>query len=746
MSGSKAKNSFLGDNSPAAKTNAEIEKLSGRIERITFANEENGFTILTVKVPGRRGLMTAVGHLASPRPGEFIEMEGVFVVNPDYGLQFSVQSHRLAPPNTVNALKKYLGSGLLKGVGPVLAERLVNHFGDKTLDILDKNPEQLTAVPGLGAGRREMIIESWQRAAGLKRLLSFLAEFGLGPAVALRVMRKLGDEADALIRENPYRLAYEISGIGFVTADKVARTLGLPADAPQRLEAGLLFVLNQAADEGHVFWPDHKLLKDTEALIPEAARANLEAALGRLVLEGRVKSEIQEELGGLDIYLPHLHRAENWVARDLLSIVHTRPVLEIPRQEKALAWAMNTLNLNLSPSQTKAVQLALEQKLLVITGGPGTGKTTITKVITTIYGAVHAKIALVAPTGRAAKRLSEATGLKAKTVHRLLEYAPQAGGFMRGPNNKLDLDLLLVDEASMVDLALMNQLTAALPHRARLIMVGDQDQLPSVGPGRVLADLMESGVAAVARLREIHRQAECSQIITAAHQINQGQFPESSLDRENGDFYFLESRDAKDILDKIIYMVSQKIPAKLGLNPMNDIQVLTPMHNRELGTEALNQALGEKLNTDGGPSLNRFGRRFRRGDRVMQLRNNYNREVFNGDHGRIEKIDLEAQEVTVNFDDRPVVYDFADLDELSLAYAITIHKSQGSEFPVVIVPVTSSHHIMLRRKLLYTAVTRGRQFVVLIGSAEAVRRAVANDREQARNSRLGLKLAGRLKF
>lgn len=723
----------------------ETEKLVGRIERITYANEENGYTVLTVKTPNRKALVTAVGYLANPRPGEFIEMEGVFIVNPDYGLQFKIASHHLTPPNTETSLKKYLGSGLIKGVGPVLAGRLVDHFGDKTLDILDKTPERLTEVPGLGAGRREMIIESWRRAAGLKRLLTFLAEFGLGPAVAMRVMRQLGDEADALIREDPYRLAYEISGIGFVTADKVARTLGLAADAPQRLEAGLLFVLNQAADEGHVFWPDHQLLNDVAALIPEAARADLEAALGRLVLQGRVKSEIQEEPGGLDIYLPRLHRAENWVTRDLLSILHTRPDLEIPRQEKALEWATATLGLDLSPSQREAASLALDKKLLVITGGPGTGKTTITRIIAAIYGAVHARIALVAPTGRAAKRLSEATGLKAKTVHRLLEYSPQAGGFMRGPNNKLDLDLLLVDEASMVDLALMNQLTAALPHRARLILVGDQDQLPSVGPGRVLADLMESGVAAVARLTEIHRQAESSQIIKAAHQINKGRFPENSADRDNGDFYFIESRDPKKNLNQIIYLVTEKLPAKLNLSPLDDIQVLTPMHNRELGTEILNQVLSEKLNHSAGPPLQRLGRRLRQGDRVMQLRNNYNREVFNGDHGRIEKIDLEAQELTVNFDGRHVVYDFADLDEISLAYAITIHKSQGSEFPVVIIPVTTGHHIMLHRKLLYTAVTRGRRFVVLIGSAEALQRAVSNDREQARNSRLTLKLVGRLK-
>ncbi len=725
------------------------ETLSGRIERLTFVNEENGYTVLSVKVAGRRQPVTAVGNLAGPAVGEFIEMTGHFTVS-KYGPQFQVRSHRLAPPQNESSLKKYLGSGLIKGVGPVLAGRLVDRFGERTLDVLEKNPERLTEVEGLGPQRREMIIDAWRRTQGLKRLLSFLAEFGLGPAVGLRILRRLGDGADRLIRENPYRLAYELDGVGFVTADKVARAVGLALDSPQRLEAGLLFALNQAGDEGHVFLPERELVKAAGVLLPEAGTAELEAALAALILDGRVKSEPQAEPGGVDIYSPSLQRAENWVARDLQTLLRTPPRLEVPRPEAALDWAQKTLRLELSPSQREAARLALDHKLLVITGGPGTGKTTITRVITAIFGAVKARLALVAPTGRAAKRLSEATGLTAKTVHRLLEYAPQAGGFLRGPNHKLDVDLLLLDEASMVDLPLMNQLTGALPPQARLIVVGDQDQLPSVGPGRVLADLMASGLAAVARLTEIHRQAGGSQIVRAAHQVNRGLFPESSRDRDAGDFYFIEENSPDQIAAKILHLVTERLPGKLGVNPLEDIQVLTPMHGRELGTEHLNQILSDRLNPDGGPALTRFGRRFKRGDRVMQLRNNYNRDVFNGDTGRVDTIDFEAQEMTVTFessrtvglDGKAVVYDFADLDELTLAYAITIHKSQGSEFPVVIIPLVTGHHLMLRRRLLYTAITRGRRFVVLIGSAEAVRRAVANDQEQARHSRLAWKLTG----
>ena len=726
------------------------EKLTGRIERITFTNEENGYTVMAVKVPGRDKPLTVVGILAGPAVGEFIEMEGEFAHSSKYGPQFQVRRHRLLPPTNLTSLKKYLGGGLIKGLGPVLAGRLVDKFGEKTLDILDKNPERLVEVEGLGANRRENIIDSWRRTRGLKRLLSFLAEFGLGPSVGLRVMKRLGEEADSLIRQDPYRLAYEIEGIGFITADKVARSLGLPADAPQRLAASLLFVLNRAADEGHVFLPGQELLPEAARLVTEregakpiegSLKKNLETALAGLILDRRVMTEPQDEPGGVDVYLPRLHRAENWVAIDLQEILRTRPSREVPRPEAAVQWAQKTLGFDLSASQAEAVHLALNHKLVIITGGPGTGKTTITKVISTIFAAVQARMALVAPTGRAARRLGEATGLPAKTVHRLLEYSPQAGGFARGPKNRLEIDLLLVDEASMIDLLLMNQLTGALPRPARLIMIGDHDQLPSVGPGRVLADLMESGVAAVARLKEIHRQAGGSQIIQAAHQVNQGLFPESSQDRDRGDFYFIEENDPQKIEEKILYLITEKIPKKLGVNPLEDIQVLTPMHNRDLGTENLNQILSERLNPADGQALTRLGRTFKRGDRVMQLRNNYQREVFNGDGGRVSIIDFEAQELSVDFDGRQIVYDFADLDELTLAYAITIHKSQGSEFPVVIIPLTSSHHVMLRRNLLYTAITRGRDFVVLIGSIQAVRRAVGNDSELARHSHLARKLS-----
>lgn len=726
---------------------SKLEKLSGRIERITFTNEENGYTVLAVKVPGREKTLTVVGSLAGPAPGEFIEMEGEFSHSSKYGPQFQVRSHILKPPTNLSSLKKYLGGGLIKGVGPVLAGRLVDKFGEKILDVLDETPERLTEVEGLGALRRENIINSWRQVKGLKRLLSFLAEFGLGPSVGIKVMRRLGEEADSLIREDPYRLAYEIDGIGFITADKVARSLGLAPDSPQRLAAALLFALNKAADDGHAFLLEGELLSEAVHLIREEGEAaqidrdGLKKSLATLLLEGRVKGENQDEPGDAAIYLPRLQRAENWVASDLLEILRTPPQREIPRPDAALAWAQKTLGLELSPSQAQAVRLALEHKLLIITGGPGTGKTTITRVITAIFGAVQARIALVAPTGRAARRLGEATGLAAKTVHRLLEYSPQAGGFLRGPKNRLEVDLLLVDEASMVDLPLMNQLTGAMPRQGRLILVGDHDQLPSVGPGRVLADLMASGVAAVARLFEIHRQAGGSQIIQAAHQVNEGLFPESSQDRDKGDFYFIEENDAQRIEEKILYLMTEKIPKKLGVDPLEDIQVLTPMRHRDLGTEQLNKVLSERLNHSGGQAITRFGRTFRKGDRVMQLRNDYQREVFNGDLGKVAAIDFEAQELSVDFEGRRVDYDFSELDELTLAYAVTIHKSQGSEFPVVIIPLISAHHIMLRRNLLYTAITRGRRFVVLIGQSQAIRRAVANDSELARYSRLAHKLA-----
>jgi exodeoxyribonuclease V alpha subunit len=615
----------------------------------------------------------------------------------------------------------------------------VDYFGPSTLEVLDQNPERLIEVPGLGGHRREIISEGWRRNRDLKRLLEFLAEFGLGPAVGLRVIRRLGEKADRLIREDPYRLAYEIDGEGFATADKVARHLGLTVSDPRRLAAGLLFALNQLSDKGHVFTPERELLAAGAKLLPEAGPADLKEALTRLLLAGQVQSELQAEPGEVDVYPPRLHRAENWVARDLSAILRTSASLEVPRQPQALAWAEKSLGLDLSESQRQAVALALSQKILIITGGPGTGKTTLTRAITAIFGALRARLALVAPTGRAARRLAEATGLPAKTVHRLLEYAPQVG-FQRHPERKLELDLLLLDEASMVDLSLMNQLTGALPHTARLMLVGDRDQLPSVGPGRVLADLIDSRVVPVARLTEVHRQAEGSQIVLAAHQVRQGRMPQSSPDPDRGDFFFLEENDPGRILSRLLSLVTQTLPARRGLNPLEDIQVLTPIHDRDLGTEHLNQVLSESLNPQPGPGFTRFGRRFRLGDRVMQLRNNYNREVFNGDGGRVEKIDHEAQEMTVNFEGRLVVYDFTDVDELTLAYAITIHKAQGSEFPAVVIPLSPGHHIMLWRNLLYTGLTRGRRLVVLIGSARALATAVANDREQVRRSHLARKL------
>lgn len=716
-----------------------MEKLTGRVERVTFANDENGYTVLQVKIPGRKELVTAVGYLPGPLAGEFIDMEGEFVDHKTYGRQFQIGKHALRPPATEAALRKYLAAGLLKGVGPVMAGRLVDRFGTKVLDILEHHPERLVEVEGLGPSRRETIINSWQTVAGVKSLMAFLAEFGIGPALARRAIKRLGDHAAELIRQDPYRLAYDVRGIGFATADKVARHIGLAPDSPRRLEAGLLFALQAAADQGHVFCPDGPLLKKAAELMPEAEAGQLRAALNRLMLSGQVQAEGPGGPEGESrVYLPELFRAENRVAANLGELLRSQPAVAVPRQEKALAWAEKTLGLSLSPGQREAVRLSLAEKVLVITGGPGTGKTTVTRAITAIFGALKAKMALVAPTGRAAKRLGEATGLPAKTIHRLLEYAP--GGFQRGPRHKLEADLLLVDEASMLDITLMACLTAALPAGARLILVGDQDQLPSVGPGRVLGDLVECGAVAVARLTDIYRQAGGSQIILAAHQVKAGLAPDSSDDRDTGDFYFLEESDPAKVLEKVVYLVSRKLPAKLGLDPLADIQVITPMRKFDLGTDNLNRVLGETLNGGPGRAITRGGRRLKTGDKVMQVANNYQSDVFNGDMGVITDIDPESQEATVNFDGRLVAYDFSDLDQLTLAYAITIHKSQGSEFPAVVIPLVRGHYIMLQRNLLYTALTRGRRFVVIVGDRSALARAVANDAQLARYSRLGAKV------
>ncbi|MDR2368423.1 MAG: ATP-dependent RecD-like DNA helicase [Deltaproteobacteria bacterium] len=712
------------------------ESLAGQIEKVTYMNDETGFSIVMLKVDGKREAVTAVGQLNSPSVGEILDLTGDFKRHPRFGLQFEAVSCSSRPPESENGLTKYLGSGLIKGVGPVLARRLVEAFGQNVLDVLDAEPERMVEVKGLGPIRRERVIQAWKSTAGLKQLLSFLSNFNLGPSLANKILKRFGSSAEEAIRQDPYRLAYEIPGVGFLTADKVARFLNFAPDCPQRLEAGLIYCLEEALRRGHDYLPSQELVKAAQALMAEATSQALEEALSRIAISGRVVAERQDEPGRLDVYAPQTHRAENWVARSLASILRAPFSTPVPRPEKALAWAETSLGLELSDEQREAAVMAITEKCAIVTGGPGTGKTTMTKAVCGIWRAVTPKLALVAPTGRAAKRLSQATGFEATTIHRLLQYAPGDGGFVHGPNNRLDLDMLLVDEASMIDVLLMNQLLGALPTGAALILIGDQDQLPPVGPGRVLPDLLSSGLIPSKRLTKIYRQAERSSIVKAAHMINEGDPPNDLPQSADSDFFFVAEEDSSKIIDKILRLVCERIPRKLNLDPKNDIMVLSPTKKGELGTVNLNTHLGKALNNTFGPSVNRFGQVLKINDRVMQNRNNYTKEVYNGDLGRVVSIDMEDQELRVAFDDRKAVYDFSELDELTLAWAATVHKAQGSEFPAVVIPVHPSHHIMLRRKLIYTAVTRGRRMVFLVGSPAALKRSVINGQEDYRYSHL----------
>jgi exodeoxyribonuclease V alpha subunit len=714
------------------------ETLSGQIEKVTFLNDESGFSIVSLRVPGRAEPLTALGQLNFPAAGELVELTGDFKSHPRFGVQFEASSCSARPPDSEQGLCKYLGSGLIKGVGPVTARRLVEAFGLDVLEVIDKHPERLAGIRGMSAARLERIADSWRSATGLKRLLSFLSAFGLGPALGAKILKRFGARAEEIIREDPYRLAYDFYGVGFLTADRVAGHLGFPPDCPQRLEAGLLYCLDEAARFGHDFLPSGELMAAAGKLVPEATAGALDEALLKVALSGRAVCERQETPGETDVYPPQTHRAESWVARCLASTLTTEFSVEVPRRERALEWAQKTMALELSDDQKDAAMMAVSRKVSVITGGPGTGKTTMTRAVCHIWRAVTPRIALVAPTGRAAKRLSQATGFEATTIHRLLEYSPAAGGFLHGPDNRLDLDMILVDEASMIDVLLMNQLLGSVPPTTAVVLVGDQDQLPPVGPGRVLADILASGQIPARELTKIYRQAEQSSIVRAAHMINSGRSPSVIPNDPDSDFFFVPEEDPVKIIDKIVRLVCERIPRKLNVDAASDIMVLSPTKKGELGTVNLNNILGRALNPARGGlgSVTRFGQTFQTGDRVMQVRNNYQKDVYNGDLGRIVGVNSEDQELGVLFDDREVLYDFADLDQLAVAWASTVHKAQGSEFPAVVIPLHSSHHIMLRRKLIYTAVTRGRRMVFIVGSPDALRRAVTNNHEDTRHSNL----------
>jgi exodeoxyribonuclease V alpha subunit len=711
------------------------ETLSGIIERITFHNLENGFAVLRVQADARRGLVTVVGNLASAEVGEYVEAVGNWTQDRDRGLQFRAAELTTTPPQTVEGIEKYLGSGLVKGIGPHFAHRIVEVFGERALAVIDESPSFLKEVKGIGPRRVQRIRESWQQQKAVRGIMVFLQAHGVGSARAVRIYKTYGEQAVEVVRANPYRLATDIWGIGFRTADELAARLGVDGSSPLRARAALRYVLQELSGEGHVGYPEAAVVARTAELLDIPVDVVTAA-----VEDGRTEGDLIRETfttpspsggeGGVRggdepwLYLKPLFLAELGVARGLKQLSQGEHPLPAIDRDAALTWVEHMIGLELAPGQRDAIRQACTQKALVITGGPGVGKTTIVRAVLEIFAAKGKRCALCAPTGRAAKRLSETTGRAASTIHRLLEFEPAVGGFKRDRANPLDVDLVVMDEASMVDVVLMNQFLKAVPPWACLVLVGDVDQLPSIGPGTVLADVIASGMVPVVRLTEIFRQAGRSWIVHAAHKVNQGEVPESAPPGQ-GDFYFIEAATPEVILDRIITLVRDRIPARFGLDPFRDVQVLAPMNVSELGTRSLNARLQEVLNpARSDPEVERYGWRFRVGDKVLQTQNDYQKEVFNGDIGRVRAIEPGERELVVDYDGRGVVYDYGELDELALAYCVSVHKAQGSEYAAVVMPLHTQHFMMLQRNLLYTGLTRGKKLVVLVGSRKALQMAV----------------------
>lgn len=719
--------------SASSLTESPVETLTGTIERVTFHSPATGFAVLRVRVRGRPQPVAVVGTASAVSAGEMMTAQGTWVNDRTHGLQFKASALVTAPPASKDGIERYLSSGAIKGIGIATAHKIVQAFGKRTFEVLDSEPHRLSEIAGLTQARIRRITESWAEDRIVRDLGVFLQDHGLGLGQAARVYRALGNDAIGLIRQDPYRLARDVRGIGFLTADQVAVSLGVARDAPERLRAGLSFALQQARDDGHTGLPRHeaialaaRLLEADEDLLEDAAKAEV---AGRGLIADTIGGEPH-------LFLKDLHRAEKAIGDRLKVLSEGAPPWgaidlssEVPRVEARTGKA-------LAPSQREALATILAAKVSVITGGPGVGKTTLLDTILKILTRQDVSVILAAPTGRAAKRMTEQTGIEAKTIHRLLEIDPEFGAFSRGRENHLECDLLVVDETSMVDVPLMMAVVEALPDNAGMLMVGDVDQLPPVGPGQVLADVIASGLGPVARLTEVFRQAEASRIIATAHRINRGEMPELPAPGEQSDFYFVEISSPEDGLAKIIEIVKERIPRRFGLDPMRDVQVLAPMNKGVLGARNLNIELQKVLNPPQGRSVERFGWTYAAGDRVMQTANDYDRDVFNGDLGQVLRIDQEESELVALFDGRQVSYSFNELENLMPAYATTIHKSQGSEYPAVVVPVSNQHYPMLARNLIYTAVTRGRSLVVLVGETRALRIAVGGGRTKPRITKL----------
>ena len=667
----------------SSQTDTPIERLTGSVERVTFHSEESGFCVLRVKVKGHLELVTVIGSAASITPGEYIECIGVWTNDRTHGMQFKSSQLKVVPPTTLEGIEKYLGSGMVRGIGPHYAKILVKAFKENVFTVIENEPESLLKLPGIGKKRVEKITSAWSEQKAIREIMVFLQSHGVGTGRAVRIYKTYGDEAIIKVSENPYRLALDIHGIGFKTADLIAGKLGIASDSLIRAQAGVRHVLQELSGDGHCAAPWETLVEESVKLLEIPVVILEQAILEEITLENLV----QEDIGGRPcLFLTPLQRAEVGTAASIERILEGSTPWGTIDVSKAIPWVAEKTGLTLSASQQEAVHLALTSKAVVITGGPGVGKTTLVNSILLIIQAKHLRVTLCAPTGRAAKRLSESTGLEAKTIHRLLEFDPKSYGFKRGKDNPLDTDLLVIDESSMVDIVLMNKLLSAVPSRAALMIVGDVDQLPSVGPGAVLADIIDSGVVPTVRLTEIFRQAASSRIIVNAHRINKGEMPLKAEGTELSDFYFIPAETPEDIYAKLVQVVTERIPKRFGLHPVKDVQILTPMNRGGLGARSLNAELQKVLNEKSEPKISRFGTTFAPGDKVIQTVNNYDKEVFNGDIGHIESIDVEEGLLTVKYDDRLVEYEFGELDEVQLAYATSIHKSQGSEYPAVVIP------------------------------------------------------------
>ncbi len=712
---------------------AEKEVLAGLVERVTYHNAENGFCVLRIKARGHRDLITVIGHSATISAGEWITVTGNWNNDRTHGLQFRAAFLKASAPTSAEGIEKYLGSGMIRGIGPVYAKKLVKAFSDKVFDVIENEPDRLRDVAGIGPVRADRITVAWAEQKVVREIMVFLHSHGVGTARAVRIYKTYGNDAIQIMSENPYRLAKDIRGIGFKTADQIAIKLGIEKDAMIRIRAGISYALSEAMGEGHCGLPTDELIPLAVELL-EVDNSLVQVALDMELTEGSVIADHVNDTPC--VFLSGLHKAERVIGERLLILMNGKLPWPWIDPDKALPWIEQKTGLSLAESQVAAIRLALKSKVLVLTGGPGVGKTTIVNGILKTLAAKDVKILLCAPTGRAAKRMTEATGFEAKTIHRLLEVNPKGGGFKRNEENPLECELLVIDETSMVDVMLMQAVLKAIPDNSALLVVGDIDQLASVGPGQVLADIISSGAVPVVRLTEVFRQAAQSQIITNAHKINKGAIPNLSNPKGESDFYFVQADDPETAVPRIIELVKNRIPQRFGLDPIRDIQVLCPMNRGGVGARSLNIELQAALNPAGEHKIERFGWTFAAGDKVMQIANDYDKEVYNGDIGYIDSLDLDGGELSVSFDGRDVIYGVGELDTLVPAYAATIHKSQGSEYPAVVIPVMTQHYTMLQRNLLYTGVTRGKRLVVLVGQKKAIAIAVQNISGRRRWSKL----------